>query len=147
MRGRGRSWVTVPKQSVPIHIPPRQAPPRRLVPDSYRSVRRRQVIQPGKHLREAVNAVLTEWEDSGQPAREQLRRFDTMLRDGLAWTAAVGDTCRFADAVRAVRTARARLEGANPYQARVALVEVRNVLRPEARNSLCPSVPNQRKAR
>lgn len=137
----------MPKQTVPIHIPPRQAPPKQLVPDSYRPTRRQQMIQPGKHLRKAVDAVLTEWEDSGQPAKKQLRHFDDMLRDGLAWTAAVGDTCRFADAVRAVRTARARLDSADPYQARVALVEVRNALRPEAQNALCPPVPNQRKAR
>jgi hypothetical protein len=64
-----------------------------------------------------------------------LRRLDDMLRTALAWTAAAGETCRIAPAVRDVRVARACLGHADADHARSALLAARDDLH---------LVPNQR---
>lgn len=83
---------------------------------------------PGKYLRSAVDSVLAELSTSARPDERALHRFDDTLRSALAWTAAVGDTCRVAAAVHAVRDARSRLDAADPDQARAALITARDGL-------------------
>jgi hypothetical protein len=85
---------------------------------------------PGERLRRAVDTVL-----EGLTDRADLSRLDDALRAALAWTAAAGDTCRFAHAVRQVRDARVSLGHADVEHARTALLAARDDLH---------VVPNQR---
>jgi hypothetical protein len=85
---------------------------------------------PGERLRRAVDTVLAGLGDDTDP-----RRLDDVLRTALAWTAAAGDTCRVAPAVRQVRDARLSLRHADTEQARTALLAARDGLH---------TVPNQR---
>lgn len=55
---------------------------------------------------------------------------DDVLRTALAWTAAFGDTCRVAPAVRQVRDARVSLAHADAEHARTALLAARDDLHP-----------------
>jgi hypothetical protein len=87
------------------------------------------VPDPGVHLRRAVDSVLAELTASAHPDPQAMRRLDDTLRGALAWTAAVGDTCRIAAAVNAVRDARTRLDADDPDEARVALLSARDGLR------------------
>lgn len=106
------------KQQLSVESPRRAAP-----------VRRRPLPVPGDRLRRAVDSVLADLDsDADQRA---LRQYDDVLRTALAWTAAAGDTCRIAPAVRAVRTARTRLGMADADQAKVALVAARDGLHPQ----------------
>jgi len=89
----------------------------------------RQTAVPGRYLRTAVDSVLAELATAGAPDVQVLHRCDDTLRGALAWTAAVGDTCRVADAVHAVRDARSRLDAADADQARRALLAARDGLR------------------
>lgn len=57
-------------------------------------------------------------------------RLDDVLRAALAWTAAAGDTCRVAPAVRLVRDARVSLVQADLEHARTALLAAREDLHP-----------------
>ena len=91
---------------------------------------------PGLHLRTAVDSVLAEL-DEAEPADAQvMHRLGDTLRGALAWTAAVGDTCRVAAAVHAVRDARTMLDAADPDQAKLALLT--------ARDGLVSSMPGPR---
>jgi hypothetical protein len=63
-----------------------------------------------------VDTVLAELADEAD-----LSQLDDMLRTALAWTAASGDTCRVAHAVRQVRDARISLSHADTEHARTAL--------------------------
>ena len=72
--------------------------------------------------------------DLGKDAFD-LRRLDDVLRTALAWTAAAGETCRIAPAVRDVRVARTGLAHADAANARTALLAARDDLH---------LVPNQR---
>lgn len=99
--------------------------PRRVPP-----VRKRPVPVPGERLRRAVDTVL-----AGLTDEADLSRLDDVLRAALAWTAAAGDTCRVAPAVRQVRDARISLRHADIEHARTALLAARQDLHP---------VPNQR---
>jgi hypothetical protein len=112
----------VTKQQLSVRSP-RQLPP----------VRKRPLPVPGERLRRAVDTVLAGLTDTGTPA--DLSRLDDVLRAALAWTAAAGDTCRVATAVRQVRDARACLEHADVEHAMTALLAARDDLRP---------VPSQR---
>jgi hypothetical protein len=85
---------------------------------------------PGERLRRAVDTVL-----AGLGDDSDLARLDDVLRAALAWTAAAGDTCRIAPAVRQVRDARASLHHADAEHARSALLAARDGLH---------LVPNQR---
>lgn len=98
--------------------------PKRLPP-----VRKRPLPVPGERLRRAVDNVLAGLND------DDLSRLDDVLRAALAWTAAAGDTCRIAPAVRQVREARACLDHADREHARSALLAAREDLHP---------VPSQR---
>src|SRR5690242_19184170 len=89
------------------------------------SVVRVPIPVPGKHLLTAVDSVLAELSTAAVPDVHAMHRFDDTLRGALAWTAAVGDTCRVAAAVHAVRDARSRLDAADPDRARVALQTAR----------------------
>jgi len=86
---------------------------------------------PGERLRRAVDTVLTGLTDGPT----DLTRYDDVLRTALAWTAASGDTCRVAPAVRQVRDARVSLTHGDTGHAKAALVAAHDAL------SL---VPNQR---
>ena len=99
--------------------------PRRVSP-----VRKRPAPIPGERLRRAVDTVL-----AGLTDEADLSRLDDVLRAALAWTAAAGDTCRVATAVRQVRDARVSLEHTDAEHARQALLAARDDLR---------LVPNQR---
>ncbi|HEU5474980.1 MAG TPA: hypothetical protein VFV67_30425 [Actinophytocola sp.] len=90
-------------------------------------VHRQPVPVPGRYLRTAVDSVLEQL--SSDPDVQVLHRCDDTLRGALAWTAAVGDTCRVAAAVHAVRDARLRLDAEDPDQARLALLTARDGLR------------------
>jgi hypothetical protein len=57
-----------------------------------------------------------------------LARLDDALRAALAWTAAAGDTCRIAPAVRQVRDARTSLAHGDTEHARSALIAARDGL-------------------
>lgn len=93
----------------PRHVPP---------------VHKRQAPVPGVRLKRAVDTVL-----SGLSADDaDLARLDDVLRTALAWTAAAGDTCRIAPAVRQVRDARIGLEHADIEHARTALLAARDHL-------------------
>lgn len=94
------------KQPLTVHTP------RRLPP-----VRKRPLPEPGERLRRAVDSVLAGLTDDAD-----LARLDDILRTALAWTAASGDTCRVAPAVRQVRDARVSLSQADVKHARTALV-------------------------
>lgn len=94
------------------------------------SARRRPLPVPGEQLSRAVDTVLVEL-----TAEADLSRLDDVLRIALAWTAATGDTCRVAPAVRQVRDARVCLDQADLEHARTALLAARDDLR---------IVPNQR---
>jgi hypothetical protein len=85
---------------------------------------------PGERLRQAVDTVLAGLTDDAD-----LSRLDDVLRAALAWTAAAGDTCRVARAVRQVREARACLAQPDAEHARAALLAARDDLHP---------VPSQR---
>jgi hypothetical protein len=85
---------------------------------------------PGERLRRAVDTVL-----EGLTDRADLSRLDDVLRAALAWTAAAGDTCRVAHAVRQVRDARVGLGHADVEHARTALLAAHDDLH---------VVPNQR---
>jgi hypothetical protein len=85
---------------------------------------------PGERLRRAVDIVL-----DGLTDEDDLSRLDDVLRAALAWTAAAGDTCRVAPAVRQVRDARVSLDQADAEHAKEALLAARDDLR---------LVPNQR---
>lgn len=99
--------------------------PKRLPP-----VRKRPLPVPGERLRRAVDTVLT-----GLGEDADISRLDDVLRAALAWTAASGDTCRIAPAVRQVRDARISLGHADIEHARAALLAAREDLH---------LVPNQR---
>jgi hypothetical protein len=83
---------------------------------------------PGRHLRTAVDSVLAELDEAGPDDAQVMHRLDDTLRGALAWTAAVGDTCRVAAAVHAVRDARTMLDAADPDQAKLALLTARDGL-------------------
>jgi hypothetical protein len=132
VRGSGTSGITarqdgaragwrasVTKQQLSVQSP------RRLPP-----VRKRPLPVPGERLRRAVDTVL-----AGLTDDVDFSRLDEVLRTALAWTAASGDTCRIATAVRQVRDARISLGHADTEHARTALLAARDDL------SL---VPNQR---
>lgn len=121
-------WVVVPKQTATVDVTPelRVGPPRaRREP----KITKRPMPVPGKHLRSAVDSVLAELTGGATPDVQALHRFDDTLRGALAWTAAVGDTCRVAAAVHAVRDARERLDAADPDQARISLLVALDGLR------------------
>lgn len=94
-------------------------------------VRKRPLPVPGQRLSRAVDTVLTSLTETP----DDLSRLDDVLRTALAWTAAAGDTCRVAPAVRQVRDARVCLDQADAEHARTALLAARDELRP---------VPSQR---
>jgi hypothetical protein len=81
--------------------------------------------EPDRHLRLAVDAVLTEL--TADPGTDR-RRLDATLRVGLAWLAATGDTCRVADAVAEVREAQHALAAGALEQAITALRSAREGL-------------------
>ncbi|TDV53677.1 hypothetical protein [Actinophytocola oryzae] len=93
-------------------------------------IQKRPLPLPGERLRRAVDSVL-----AGLTDEADLSRLDDALRAGLAWTAAAGETCRVAPAVRQVRDARASLRHADADHARSALLAAREDLH---------HVPNQR---
>jgi hypothetical protein len=99
--------------------------PRRVPP-----VAKRPVPVPGVRLRRAVDTVL-----AGLGDEADLKRLDDVLRTALAWTAAAGETCRVAPAVRLVRDARQSLGHADAEHAMAALLAARDGLQ---------VVPNQR---
>lgn len=115
------------RQIVPVEVrpQPRGASNQRTTPITAR----RRVPDAGDHLRKAVDSVLAELSVSTHPDPQALHRFDDTLRGALAWTAAVGDTCRIAEAVSAVRDARTRLDADDPDRARLALLTARDGLR------------------
>lgn len=80
---------------------------------------------PGERLSRAVDSVLADLDDDAD-----LSRLDEILRMALAWTAAAGDTCRVAPAVRQVRDARVSLGQDDPVHARTALLAARDDLSP-----------------
>lgn len=80
-------------------------------------VRKRPLPVPGERLGRAVDTVL-----AGLTDEADLSRLDDVLRAALAWTAAAGDTCRVAHAVRQVRDARVSLNQGDPDHARAALL-------------------------
>lgn len=92
--------------------------PRRLPP-----VRKRPLPVPGERLRRAVDTVLAGLTDDAD-----MSRLDDVLRAALAWTAAAGDTCRVAPAVRQVREARACLRQEDAEHTRAALLVARDHL-------------------
>jgi hypothetical protein len=92
-------------------------------------VSRRPAPVPGQRLCTAVDSVLAELAAAPPPDVTAMHRLDDTLRGALAWTAAVGDTCRFAAAVHAVRDARLRLDAADADQAKAALIAARDGLR------------------
>lgn len=100
------------KQQLTVH------PPRRLPP-----VRKRPLPVPGERLSRAVDSVLADL-----TADADLSRLDDALRAALAWTAASGDTCRIAPAVRQVRDARVSLAQADIEHAKSALLAARDDL-------------------
>ena len=111
------------KQHVSVQSP-RQVPP----------VRKRPIPVPGERLGRAVDTVLTRLAaDSADHA--DLTHLDDVLRTALAWTAASGETCRIAPAVRQVRDARISLRQGDTDHARSALATARDNLQ---------LVPNQR---
>ncbi|MGB3440168.1 MAG: hypothetical protein WBA97_15590 [Actinophytocola sp.] len=101
-------------QQLSVQQSPRHAPP----------VRKRPATVPGGRLRHAVDTVLTGL-NSGDA---DLARLDDVLRAALAWTAAAGDTCRIAQAVRQVRDARISLGHGDTVHARLALTTARDSL-------------------
>lgn len=100
----------------PRHVPP---------------VRKRPIPVPGERLGRAVDTVLTRL-GADDP---DLAYLDDVLRAALAWTAAAGETCRIAPAVRQVRDARVSLGHGDSEHARSALLVARDNLH---------LVPNQR---
>jgi hypothetical protein len=103
----------VTKQQLSVQSP-RHVPP----------VTKRPTPVPGERLLRAVDAVLTGLGTEGaEPAR-----LDDTLRAALAWTAAAGDTCRIAPAVRQVRDARISLAHGDTEHARSALLAARDGL-------------------
>lgn len=78
---------------------------------------------PGQRLRRAVDIVL-----AGLGDEADLKRLDDVLRTALAWTAAAGDTCRVAPAVRQVRDARMSIGHGDIEHARTALLAARDGL-------------------
>lgn len=93
-------------------------------------VSKRPAPVPGQRLSRAVDTVL-----AGLGEEAETKRLDDVLRAALAWTAAAGDTCRVAPAVRQVRDARISLEHGDTEHARTALLAARDGLH---------LVPNQR---
>jgi hypothetical protein len=118
-------WVAVARPTVPVGVRPET----RAIQRRESLIARRRVPDAGAYLRKAVESVLAELTASTHPDPQALHRFDDMLRGALAWTAAVGDTCRIAAAVNAVRDARSRLDADDPDEARVALLSARDGLR------------------
>jgi hypothetical protein len=97
-------------------------------------IRKRPLPMPGERLRRAVDAVLRGLTNTtDKPA--DLSRLDDVLRAALAWTAAAGDTCRVAPAVRQVRDARVSLAHDDVDHARTALIAAHDAL---------GLIPNQR---
>ena len=121
-------WAVVSKQQVAVDVTSelRAAPLGRRRPPI---ITKRPVPAAGKYLRTAVDSVLAELSESAKPDVQVMHRLDDTLRGALAWTAAVGDTCRCADAVHAVRDARLRLDAEDPDRARKALLAARDGLR------------------
>lgn len=94
------------------------------------TVVKRALPDPGRRLRLAVDSVLADLSAETRPDPLAMHRYDDTLRGALAWTAAVGDTCQVAGAVKAVRNARMRLDMADADEARMALLSARDDLRP-----------------
>ena len=94
-------------------------------PRQVSPVRKRSAPVPGERLGHAVDVVLTGLNTDDA----DLARLDDVLRTALAWTAAAGDTCRIAPAVRQVRDARISLTQADIEHARSALTAARDALR------------------
>lgn len=92
-------------------------------PKKLPAVRKRPLPVPGERLSRAVDSVLAGLTDDAD-----LSRLDDVLRAALAWTAASGETCRIASAVRQVRDARAGLGQADVEHARTALLAARDDL-------------------
>jgi hypothetical protein len=107
-----------------INRMPRARSPERMLP------------HPGERLRTAVDSVLADLSAEVHPDPLALHRFDDTLRGALAWTAAAGDTCQVAGAVKAVRNARKRLDMADADQARMALLSAREDLVPGQRSRM-----------
>jgi hypothetical protein len=103
----------VTKQQLSVQSPRRVSP-----------VRKRPAPIPGERLHRAVDTVL-----AGLTDEADLSRLDDVLRAALAWTAAAGDTCRVATAVRQVRDARVSLHQADAEHAREVLLAARDDLR------------------
>ncbi len=100
-------------------------------PRRFPPVPKRPLPVPGERLGRAVDVVLTRL-GAGDA---DLAHLDDLLRTALAWTAAAGETCRIAPAVRQVRDARISLTQADTEHARSALLAARDALH---------GVPNQR---
>ena len=117
------------KQQVPLDVKPglRMGPPVAR-PREPMAVKRPLPV-PGRHLLSAIDSVLAELGAGAHPDALAMHRLDDTLRGALAWTAAVGDTCRLVAAVGAVRDARSRLDADDPDQARTALLTARDGLR------------------
>jgi hypothetical protein len=96
---------------------------------------RRPVPKPGDRLRRAVDAALAELAATAAPDDPTRHKLDDLLVGGLAWAAATGDTCRIEPAVHDVRTARVRLDAADPDGARTALLAARQGLEPSRRTA------------
>jgi hypothetical protein len=105
----------VAKQVAPINVHdfrtpiPAPAAPRRPAPPI------------GDRLGTAVRNAIAELAMITSPDRASLRRVDDALLGALAWTAAIGDTCRIDAAATAVRAARGRLADADVAGATTAL--------------------------
>jgi hypothetical protein len=128
-------WVVVSKQQATVDVKSELGAarlPRRKAPVTIR----RPAPVPGKYLRTAVDSVLAELASGPALDGAAMHRLDDTLRGALAWTAAVGDTCRLAAAVHAVRDARLRLDAADADQAKAALIAAQDGLR--------HSMPSQR---
>ncbi|CAM3310343.1 hypothetical protein KIPE111705_01290 [Kibdelosporangium persicum] len=85
--------------------------------------RRRPAAIPGSRLHREVDEAVRKLQDIGHDDERTLRLVNDSLHGALAYTAALGETCQIASAVAAVRDAESHLDGADPEQARAALLK------------------------
>lgn len=84
---------------------------------------RRRPAVPGSRLHREIDEAVRKLQHVADDDERTIRLVNDSLHGALAYTAALGETCQIASAVAAVRDAETHLDGADPAQARTALLK------------------------
>ena len=99
---------------------------------------RRRPAVPGSRLHREIDAAVRKLQHVADDDERTIRLVNDNLHGALAYTAALGETCQIASAVAAVRDAETHLDGADPAQARTALLRALQCLSDTAKSGKAP---------